>query len=121
MTVDSVILNARTSVVKLKSALKHGHISTTETRGSRSIRMVAEVGLLTRNIVIQGGDADSAADASSPALQGSNAGRVTGFASLQEQDFGCSIVIDRVLFHVPMTKESHRLRSGQVSALLHRY
>jgi hypothetical protein len=110
VTVQAVTLNALTCEITLTAALRYSHMAAVETRGGsgRSIRMKTEVGLLSRTIVIQGGDA------SNTTIPGAQGGRVSGFATLQEQEFGCAISVESGMFSVPHMPATFRRSEGQV-------
>jgi hypothetical protein len=74
--------------------------------------MAAEVALLSRNIVIRGADADN----SSTPVVGKWASRVTGFASLDKEEFGGSVKVLRVLITYGV-KNYEREYVGQVCKL----
>jgi hypothetical protein len=113
--VGYVVHKALTSEIALTSPLKFDHIASVETRGGRSIRMNTEVGLLSRNIVIQGGEGNLP----NTTVSTSEAARVTGFATLHQEEFGCVISVESALFPVPFMREAHRLSEGEVPPLDH--
>lgn len=50
------------TTIDFEPALKYKHISVVETHGGKKLKMKAEIGMLTRNIVIQGNPQDSLKD-----------------------------------------------------------
>lgn len=72
------IASVKQSVVRLKTALKYKHISYVHRLpNGRSYKMAAEVGLLTRNIKIEGADNPK--------------------GSIPTQDFGCRVIVGKTM------------------------
>jgi hypothetical protein len=70
------------STITLTDALEFRHFAGTETHSSHTVDTRGEVGLLTRNVVVRGGDTDLAPQ----------------YRSLYEQEFGATVIIGRYTY-----------------------
>lgn len=87
-----VSLSSDRQTIFINESLKYKHISWSGTIGSRNVSMAAEVGLLTRNIAIEGAD--------------------DGRGVLDKQLFGCRVLIGSVKGH--QDRSTRRVRIENV-------